>query len=684
MSELESYKTMRGLLLERVALQEQQKQILARALEENDLKLPREYIEIERQLDSQPLDDLNRLGLELGTQPPAAKSEGVDPEPDAQPSTAYQPDADAPESMAHPEMPHADHDDSRSIGEGDDLFQVSESDYDSDDSVNYADEADTSFQQNMNDQWASVYGDENDREVDARHEYFDDQDGDSDEDSPANESTIHHDPSSPPAGEDNTIDRAFKFMDAAKQYDQEVGNPTRAPVRHGTQQPGGSPSARSPSPPLDDDEAGEETIGDLTFGSLYDYPNPDSDQFGPPPEESDGETHEDHTHARAHASHQQAPVAPMQVDQPTIDSTSSPEGQSSLTGKASHQQAPIAPMQVEQPIVDFVSSPEGQSSLTDQASHQPAPIAPMQVEQPIVTSTSSPQEQHQQAPVAPMQVEQPIVDFVSSPEGQSIRTGQASTKRARADSVESSEDDDQRAKRRKTEGKRPASAAVATSSPGRKRSRGTDDDGAQREQPSKRQRSAGADEGEIEATHQGLLSRADSVHAAQGGSAHAGSSKEAAADVPQAEPSTRALGHTDRGTVTTTQLHKLGKYKKGVPSRPWVFGFGFGEDYGLYVMSCPTKGCPNPDVFTMNPLECGDSNDHLISCHGDCGDGSHEDMVRKFCKQGMSPPPSSTLSTPACSSSNADQTSPISDQRRQEACIYPVGSEMERRSGQRV
>ena len=504
--------------------------------------------------------------------------------------------------------------DFRSISDDDAPFQESEAENENDDTID-ADERETSFAHNLNDQWASGYGDENDRNFDARNEAFDDQDGDSFEGSPINESTIVRGPSAPSAEEDNTIERAFGAFDQAKQYDEVVGNATRAPIHHDTQQPGGSFSARSPSPRLDDNEPGEQPVGDVSFYDTYPYPNPDSSGFALAPDETAGEAG---AHANADSSHQPAPKAPMEMEQAVVDLTSLPQGQSSHTGPASTKRA--------------------RDSDSDDSWHD-------------------------------------------------------------SDDQESSDDDAPLAKRRKTAGKRPA-AAVATSSRKRSRNDGDGDDEDQRAQPSKRQRSssppaqapvaavpvaAEVGEDDNEGPHQKLLGRIrmeerrqqllqqeawaslppspipeplTPVAAPTDGHrsvspqalepAHAGSSRDVAADKPQPEPATGALGHTDQGTITATQLHKLPKWKKNartkgrsLANRPWVFGFGFGEDYGLYVMSCPTKGCPKenvdtfPDVFRFHPLRSNDSDLHLQDCHGDFGDGSDEDKVRKFCKQGM-------------------------------------------------
>jgi hypothetical protein len=452
--------------------------------------------------------------------------------------------------------------DFRSISDDDAPFQESEAENENDDTID-ADERETSFAHNLNDQWASGYGDENDRNFDARNEAFNDQDGDSFEGSPINESTIVRGPSAPSAEEDNTIERAFGAFDQAKQYDEVVGNATRAPIHHDTQQPGGSFSARSPSPRLDDSEPGEQPVGDVSFYDTYPYPNPDSSGFALAPDETAGEAG---AHANADSSHQPAPKAPMEMEQAVVDLTSLPQGQSSHTGAASTKRA--------------------RDSDSDDSWHD-------------------------------------------------------------SDDQESSDDDAPLAKRRKTAGKRPA-AAVATSSRKRSRNDGDGDDEDQRAQPSKRQRSSSPPAQAPVPTVSAATDKHRSVSPQALEPAHAGSSRDVAADKPQPEAATGALGHTDQGTITATQLHKLPKWKKNArtkgrsfANRPWVFGFGFGEDYGLYVMSCPTKGCPKenvdtfPDVFRFHPLKSNDSDRHLRDCHGDLGDGSDADKVRKFCKQGM-------------------------------------------------
>lgn len=129
------------------------------------------------------------------------------------------------------------------------------------------------------------------------------------------------------------------------------------------------------------------------------------------------------------------------------------------------------------------------------------------------------------------------------------------------------------------------------------------------------------------------------VHESRPGS----SSPSAAADEPQPEPATEDLGHTDNGSITVSKLHKLPKYKKksgskgrGRPNRRWVFGYRFGNEYGLYIMGCPTKGCEPADtmIFATHPLRRNDAANHLTR---ECGHGfaDDDDMVRKTCTQGM-------------------------------------------------
>lgn len=126
----------------------------------------------------------------------------------------------------------------------------------------------------------------------------------------------------------------------------------------------------------------------------------------------------------------------------------------------------------------------------------------------------------------------------------------------------------------------------------------------------------------------------------------AGPSQQAAADEPPREPATTSLGHTEQGTITVMQLSKLPKYKKtaktkgAIANRPWVFGYSLGGQYALYVMRCPTKGCPKagcetgPEVFRKNPLYDNDPACHLHECCGDFDGGDHDTMVRNYCKQG--------------------------------------------------
>lgn len=119
------------------------------------------------------------------------------------------------------------------------------------------------------------------------------------------------------------------------------------------------------------------------------------------------------------------------------------------------------------------------------------------------------------------------------------------------------------------------------------------------------------------------------------------SSPSAAAEEPVPAPATEDLGHTNNGTITPSKLHRLPKYKKkgrskasGRPNRPWVFGYWFGNEYGLYIMGCPNKGCEmGTEIFTTHPLMRNDAADHLQECGHDFTDD--DDMVRKYCTQGM-------------------------------------------------
>lgn len=109
---------------------------------------------------------------------------------------------------------------------------------------------------------------------------------------------------------------------------------------------------------------------------------------------------------------------------------------------------------------------------------------------------------------------------------------------------------------------------------------------------------------------------------------------------PEPEPAAHALGHTENGTITASKLQKRAKWKKTAsskkrqPNRPWVFGYQFGEDYGLYIMSCPKGGCAtSSEVFKNHPLMQNQAANHLQECGQDFA--NDDDMVRKFATQGM-------------------------------------------------
>lgn len=516
----------------------------------------------------------------------------------------------------------------RAVSDNDAPLQQSEADNENDNTFDESDK-DTSYLETINNQLAFNYGDDDpddedynddqfydddqdsgeeyhghvhDNRFNAENEIFDNQDDLSREGSLINDSSVLYGPTEPSAGEENTLDQAFNDYDVAKRYDENVGNATRPPVRHDTQHPVTSFSAQPPSPQLGDSETYEQE--EASFFDKYPYINPDSDGFAPPHEATAGEAGDDTTHAGAHASHPPAPFAPMEAQLPVIDLTSPPQRQISQLGSASKKR----------------------------------------------THTSD-------------------------------------------DDQESSDDGAPSVKRRKTDGKTPTHAA--TTSLG-KRSRGDDDsaDEEEREQPSKRPRvasepaqvfvstlpvAAQAGEPDIEVRRQQifgslgvdleqqqpqplqyqLLRREDSLPpspipepltpeaaAADGAGDVPAEMPEPAndgSDPPaQRDPATVPLGHADHGTITVTQLHKLPKYKKkarskgrGTPNRPWVFPCTFGNDYGLYILGCATKGCDTGgEYFRRNCLFDNEAVFHLDDCCGDFG-GSTENMVRKYGKQGM-------------------------------------------------
>lgn len=623
-------------------------------------------------------------------------------------------------------------------GQNEDADDESQETDDENENVIDPDEQETSFAQGINEEWDSDYGEAREHSLHIEDDYFDRQDGDDLAGSPVDPSPNPRDPSSPFSGEDNTIDKAWNVMDQALQYDRNVGNPTQAPVRHNTQQPGASASAQPPRPRPEDDETGEQPAGDHSFYDQYDYPDPDATAFGGPHEAAIDELGADDT------------FGSFQLSSDSLDA--SPEA---AAGDASPDNTLGS---IPNPYSDdLVSVPSDAASEADEegthasahAFHQAAPIAAVGAEQ----SAS-----HQPAPIAPMVAEPSAIQPASLPQSQPADTGSASPKRARElDDQDSSDDDAPLIKRRKTAGKAPSSVAAQGEAPAsavtkgkaaatpsqpntstatpkdkgkapaapvaistRKRSRDEDDeeedgDNYAPEQSSKRQKPSPAlaqapvaaepaaaeasgdysledyqrlsgrvrqarelQRQQIEAQRLHQLLQEDlfpglppspawesftperaatpeqadtdghrSMSPERAEPAVAGPSRQAAADEPQEEPATTSLGLTDQGTITVMQLQRMANYrntthsKGAIANRPWVFGYGTGDQYALYVMRCPTKGCPKagygtgPDEFRKNPFCDLLPLNHLAECCGDYGGDDDDLMVRKYCKQGM-------------------------------------------------
>lgn len=451
------------------------------------------------------------------------------------------------------------------------------------------------------------------------------------QDGHVNQSPSFNGPAEQPGDKDDPVEQAWAHFDPAKQYDRDHGHATRAPAGRGTTQPHDDNDGRDSPTPGASGLAEQPNVNDSDVLSSIASPSP------PPaaqPEAAAGDSGDEAAHAGSHALEHPAPVAPMEV----IDLISSPLQPASNIDSASAKRGRESD--------DQESSSDDDAPLIKRRKTTVRPSSDGEGESDDQESSSSDDDT-------------PLIKRRETTVQPSSGEKHVSNKRQRAADEPSSDDDSPPSKRRKTTTEPPSdgnppsderretaaeSAYYPVTSSLGKRSRRNDDgdDEEDRGQPSKKSKplapvaaAAGDDEVPPSPIPEPLTPEA------------------AAADEPQSEPATEDLGHTDKGTITASKLHKLPKYKKksrseerGCPNRPWVFGYRFGNDYGLYIMGCPKKGCDaGPQVFTAHPLMRNDAATHLEECgHDFAGD---DDMVRKFCTQGtwLSRPPSPCCST---------------------------------------
>lgn len=497
-------------------------------------------------------------------------------------------------------------------------------------------------------------------------------------------SVIH--PADQSLDEDERLQLAWGDFDVAKQYNQTHGLPTRAgPWPHDDEDRSNSPSpgASGPAEQHHDNDSNSDPLSSIASP----IPSPASR-----PATVAGESGDEDAHAGAHTVEQPAPIAPMSAQQ-LIDLTSSPSRQTSNVDRASTKRARASDDQDsssddDAPLIKRRKAIAGPSSGDDAPLIKPQKTAA----EPSSDGAPLPSKRQKTAAKATGYAVTPSLGKRSRDESDESNDvgdedrGQPS-KRNKTSPV--------------LEPQAPAAAAAGDDGPqhtsltidelfepfdstpppvqGSPRPR-TVATAAQGDEPSLApygnpsnfvqdvvqqqdaqlpaspipeplMPAAAATEGPGSVSPSHMLDGTEAREPANNASGNEGhesrpasSSPIAAADEPQPEPATEDLGHTNNGTTTASKLQKLPKYKKkrgsngrGRPSRPWVFGHRFGNDYGLYIMSCPKKGCETGvEVFTMHPLMRNNAADHLQECGYDFADDN--DMVRKYGTQGMCSP----------------------------------------------
>lgn len=563
------------------------------------------------------------------------------------------------------------------------------------------DEAETSFAQGVNDNYNDDYGDGRDDSFFGRNDdvldYGDEHDtlpqtpatvGPSrkpgSQDGHANQSPSIHGPAEQSGDEDELVKQAWGVFDVAKQYDRAHGNATRAPAGRGTTQP-------------HDDEDGRDSPAPGASGPAEQPDGSDSDILSsiaspsPPPaaqlETTAGNSGDEAAHTGSHAPEQPVPFAPMHVEQEIIDLTSSPQRQTSHVDSASAKRgresddqesssdddAPLIKRRktTVQPSSDDVSPPTKRRKSTAEPSSDGNPppgsrqkTAAAESALYAVTPSLGKRSRDDDDSDDGEEREQPLkkskASSLSAPEPLAPVTTAAGDAGDAGHETTSLTIDElfepfQSPPRPALEPQPPVAAAapVGDFSPQ------VDQDLLSRVRnaevppspiPEPLTPTAAAADGPGSVSPPLMLAGAEAREPANDASdmeGHESSSSSAAADEPQSEPATEDLGHTNNGTITASKLHKLPKYKRkgrskerGPPNRPWVFGYRFGNDYGLYIMSCPEKGCETgTEIFTYHPLMRNTAAIHLQECGHDFADD--DDMVRKFCTQGtcLSHPP---------------------------------------------
>ncbi|KAL2285607.1 hypothetical protein FJTKL_07636 [Diaporthe vaccinii] len=601
--------------------------------------------------------------------------------------------------LAPPELvennPPPEFDETNPPLEADETFSPSEADAQAD-SFDNEEDFETSFAQGIRDNYEEDYGEGHDNSYFGRNEDVFDF-GDETGLQPKTPSTVgpahklgsrvdyadqspsSQGPAEQSEGEDDLVNRAWGAFDFAKGYDQAHGHATQAPPRHNTVQPHDDEDDRnSPTPgPSGPSGPAEQPGGnDSDVLSLITSPVPSrTTQLEAAAARQSGD---EEAHAGAHALEQPAPVAPMYAEQEVVDLNSSPQRPTGHVDSASTKRARASD--------DQDSSSDDDAPLIKRRKTAAEPAS--DDDAPLIKPRSTTAE--------PASIKRQEMAADSSRYAVTSSLGKRSRDDDDDDGGDEEEEREQPAKRNKVsspsapEPLAPVAAAAGDGGPD-DTSLTIDDlfepfESPPRpvQEPAPPMAAAPVGEPSLE-TIQNLLRRVrnaqvppspipepitPAIAAADGHgsvspppmldrrqtpepandapdtegheSSQSSSSPSAAADEPQPDPATEDLGHTDNGTITVSKLHRLPKYKRkgrskasGRPNRPWVFGYWFDNEYGLYIMSCPEKGCEmGTEIFTTHPLMRNDAADHLQECGHDFNDD--DDMVRKYGTQVIS------------------------------------------------
>lgn len=464
--------------------------------------------------------------------------------------------------------------------------------------------------------------------------------------------------------------RAWGGMDVATQWNQAHGLPTRAPAGRGRAQPHDEDRSNSPCPGASGRAEQRDNDSDSNSDPLSSIASPIPSPAARSPA-APGDSGDEDAHAGAQALEQAAPVASMSVEQEVIDLTSSPSRQTSNVDPAPTKRARASDDQDsssddDAPLIKRRKTTAEPSSDGAPLSSKRQKAAAKSTGYAVTSSLGKRSREDVDDGDDDEEREQPSKRNKASP----VPEPQAPAPAAAGD------DESEHTSLTIDELFEPFGSPpppvqetpppVAAAAQGGEHSLASSTNFPRTPQNAIRQQDAllppspipepltppaAATEGPGSVSPSHMLDGTEARETANdvaGNEGHesipASSSPLSEADEPQPDPATEDLGHTSNGTTTASRLQKLPKYKKkrgsngrGRPSRPWVFGYRFGNDYGLYIMSCPKKGCETGvEVFTTHPLMRNNAANHLQECGYDFADDN--DMVRKYCTQGMCSP----------------------------------------------